>query len=1110
MPVSDPAAQRPAAAAEIANLADRNSTEMISIFRALFLESSAAASEVSPWANPALRGLGLLQIPETLLARRDYETLFAFARSERFLQAQADEFPRSRPGSPCADPVRTLDQALSHARELDRVPEMAAFTLSRARWGSRMAIWTPLTALQLGHQDLACTLADSRPAEQLAFWYLLMAWHRYEAGSRDGAHQLLSRLLPKKLPRMEAQDGRHVVVLLRHAAEISPEAFNDLQQRLLDDNDRTDLCRELIKAGQLEVVPTVAATIQLCVGNRIPVLAAAAKAAMATGQPGLAAMATSQAAETLRLIAADAQANNIAADLAENLARIAGAQAACGDFDGARRGFAQAIEACGGASAAGHFGPAVRAIAVEQAAAGLLDDAERTITRITDEYLQGEALRALAVARARAGQAAAAERTLDETEPGLYLDYPHAVREVACALATAGQPGPGGELARRRLRPQEHMDALAAVAVAIGEAGDVVQAMTLADSIAEFGWRARALTSIARLADGAWHSAETARRAVEGLPDPGLQAELLAELATTDGCSAHLDQALLLAGTLNGEQRWHALLAIGVAQLTADPAAAPATFASIREIIRNTESDPWFWTDELWQVGMTQANAGDTAGARQTFAEMLSGPVTDPGSWLRPVTIARIAANQARTGQTKAALRGCRLARQQAAAVRGQWQAVAYRAIAAAQVAAGALDAAADTVRAVLGIAETAAGDDDEDTVAEAIEQGVHAAVHVARELSRADRPKKARHLLSDSVSKAREWSERSMLGYADMVGELACVLAELGKNRKAAEVAAWDPTGMASGQLCTVIARRLADSGDLDGALGVTRLIQDPRISAAAYGAVAKVLTSRNEHGATRTLLADAAGRFRVARPGTLAVAALLEIAAAQAAARCTDDIAATLALARQAASGLDRADDRDQALSQIAQSWALHGDPERAVELAADIGNADRAGEALVTAALAIVAHDRANRAAATAIIDSAVSPGWLAIGLTVVGMTGPDGHGTDARRYFAEVDQLVNHVPEGEPRARVQRGIIEVALASGDYEIALRVARSVTVGRKHVLSDLVGELAAQGAPDAVKSMLTDCAQQTEPAYAACIALAQAFPDQVGAILNEVAVPV
>jgi hypothetical protein len=354
-----------------------------------------------------------------------------------------------------------------------------------------------------------------------------------------------------------------------------------------------------------------------------------------------------------------------------------------------------------------------------------------------------------------------------------------------------------------------------------------------------------------------------------------------------------------------------------------------------------------------------------------------------------------------------------------------------------------------------------------------------------------------------------RDWLKNSAFTYADVTAELACALAELGKNGKASTVAGWDTTGTAEGRLHATMAGRRAARGDLDGALAAAGLIQHPRPRAQASVAVAEVLTSRGEHTTARTLLADAAGQLRAAQPVNLAVPALVEIAAAQADAGFPGDVADTLALAHLAAQDLASADDKDHALSQIAQGWARLGDPERAWELASGIGNDDRGGEALVAAALAMVARDRDDWPAATAIIGRVASPGWRAVGLAVKAAAEARRRDPDARQYlnFAGVDELVSQVPEGEPRARAQRDIIDVTLASGHYEAALEAARGVTAGRSQVLAQLVGELASRGAADAVKSLLPDCARQLESAYAACLALTRVMPGQANAIVTEVA---
>jgi hypothetical protein len=243
--------------------------------------------------------------------------------------------------------------------------------------------------------------------------------------------------------------------------------------------------------------------------------------------------------------------------------------------------------------------------------------------------------------------------------------------------------------------------------------------------------------------------------------------------------------------------------------------------------------------------------------------------------------------------------------------------------------------------------------------------------------------------------------------------------------------------------------------------------------------------------------VLADGAVEVSVAEPAILAVPALCELAADPAA-----DVAATLTLARAAAARVARDSDRDQALNQSAQAWARHGDPPRALETAAEIGGADQAGEAMLAAALAIVRGDAAGWPAALTIINAMTSPIWRAAGLAVAGAAK-----ADAREYFAEVDRLLGQVPEGDPRSRAQRGIIEIALESGDYDVALRAARAVTVRRAEVVGMLAHDLAARGAVDAMKSLLQDCARQEDSAHAACIALAHAIPAQAAAIAAAVA---
>jgi hypothetical protein len=1066
---------------------------MIAAFRAMYLDPPPDGPPPGGWSDPGLHSVGLFQLPETLVSTDDYETLFAFARSAGFLRAQAEEFLNSRTSRARADPLRTLGLALRHARRLDRVPEMAAFMLSRALYGGRLAERTPLTALRAGHQELARAMADSRPEDQQAFWYLMMAWELRDAGATDAARQMLRHLLTKTLPRLGARAGRYLVILLQQAAAISREDCADLQRRLLDDNERTDLCRELTAAGQAELVLAVAADIQTFPRNRVSVLAEAARAAAAAGQGETARLAVAQATQTLPLVEANDE------ELAECLALIAGARAACGDLDGAGQAFSRALDVGGRLDDAGQI---MRMVAAEQASAGLLDDAGQTTALITGFMHREEALEMLAVAQARAGQAVAAMNTLDRPDLDSYLDQPRAVREVARALAGAGQPRPAADLARRWLRPQQDAAALAAVAVAVSAAGDVRLALSIADSIADADRRAQALVRICGTPAGSELAGAAARAAVTDVPDPSARAGLLAEFAGTRPETERgplFDEALRLAGNTQGEERWQLFVTIGAEQFIAGQAGAASTFATMRELIH----DPQDWPADLRRAAEVQLRAGDTAGARQTLAGLSPEPLAHPERWLKPVTLARIAVSQAQSGDIGAARRACDLAVRHAARADGEWLPFARGMIATAQAAIGDLAGAAETVSDILAIADE---EDDEDIVSAAVSQGVLAGVRVAREMARTGRRKKARRLLGEVTSMTQGQLGYSFLAYSDEIGELASALAELGKPNKALRVAEWDQSGTAADRARAAIAARRAENGDIDGAVAVARAIQDPRTGARALGGAARVLAGRESPAAralARALLADAARESGALPPAGQAVPALIEIGNVQAGTGWAEDVTETLTAALVAASGIGRPADKDQALSQIAQSWVVHGDQARALDIAGQIGIPGIGGEVLLTVALARIADDE--WASAVTLIEGMPDQDWQAIGLAVIAMARRDG--PDGQPDLARVEALLNQAPEGGPRTRMRQYLIELAVRSGNYAVAGRLAAAVTAGKSQVLSELAGDLADRGAVAALKDLLADCAEDVLPAYAACLALARALPEQADAIVTEVA---
>ena len=1077
---------------EVASRARAYEDEMIAAFRGMFSDEVAASRTPGKWDDPALRSMGLTVLPSTLATRQLPDDLFFFARSSRFLQAQASA-TSPWPSQDSAGPLKTLDLALDQAIQLDRIPEMVAFTLSRALWGRKLTNQTPLAGLRTGDRMRAQAMADSYPAEQAALWYLLLAWHLHDAGNRDQARELLRDLVNAVPPELPIPYGRRAVVLLRHAADIDVDIFCDLQRRVLDDNDRTDLCRQLTEAAEFERVLAVAGTITLFPRNRVAVLAEAAKAAAAAGKRETAHAAAAHAAAELERVEAGAD------QPFGGLAQVAGAQALCGDQAAAEAMFARALAS---SQRPGTPPYALRVIAVEQAAAGLFRLAAQTIRQIADPHDRWEALEALAVGYAHAGQTETAVSTLARIDLCASIDRRRVVRNVARALAAAGRIDAAADVAGL-LDGGERAGPLAAVAHAAACAGDVERGLQIAGQIADPDWQARAMADIAAELTNSHPAQEAARTAANHVADPELRARLLAELAVTQTGEEReklFAEAVRLAGSIEGE-RWRLLLTIGVAQVKAASPRAGDTFTYARQSIRASEDDPW-WGDELWELGTAQAQAGDTAGARETFAEALQGPTPQPEQWLRPLVIAGIAVTQFTTGQADAARRTCQLATQSADSIHGWQRALVNHAVAEAQAATGDREAAIETALGILAIAED---DGEDDALNAAVEHGVSAGVSAALELAEAGDQDRARQALADIAETAGPWLRQSSSAYRDAIAELACAQAQVGDWRGAAGTAAWDETWMAADRTQATVAKHQAGGGDIDAALGTARHIRLPETRAAALSGIASALAARGDHAAAREVFAKAVAQAHRSNPPQMIVRTLIQIAAAQAEARDGDGARATFRKAHEAVTSIAGQDSREQALSQIAQGWARHGDSDRAGQIAREIRTPYLAGEALLAAALASGRLSR-DWDHVAALVNSIENPGWRAVGLAVVAAAETVGSRAETSPHFAEAGRLINQIPEGHDRARLQDMIIEAMLECGNYEVALHIAKGMITDRNARLSRLVGRLGADGNVNAVKRLLRDCAHYVDAAYLACRSLAQAEPAYAQIIANEV----
>lgn len=1055
--------------------------------------------------SPDIRMLSAL--PYQLESAGQWDDLFYAARSTKFLSRLAQEIHQPTSSVTCTSPLVVLDLALEHAIKLDRVAEMAAFTLSRSYWTTKLAAQTPLDAVRAGNAPLARNLIVTFNPGRVALWYLLLAWEMNDAGNPGGARQLLLELLRQEPPMLRARDGRRAVLLLRHAIAIDEHAVAELQVRLLDDNDRLDLCRHLIDVGDLRHALPTAKTIGRQ-QDRVAQFAAVARAQAVKGDHH-------SARVTIELALDDLLLTEPSDERAVCLAQIAGAQALCDDREAAEATFSKA------AAAAEELPDPTAAhvrIASEQAKAGLGDSAESTAAKITNLHDRWEALEAVALGRARAGQLHDAVRLLSELE--LYVDYPRAVRSAARFLIGSGYEDSTVQLAMRIDR-HERDRTLATIANLLGRAGQARLALQLARNLEDPYWRARALTKLVAEPSTRELAASSLSDAIAEVTSAPLQAELLAEMAVTQNehdRAQTFEAALNLTASADEDKRWEVLASIALAQYDVGIPEAATTFAAARRAIRESEPDPEYYEDELWRLGTLQDEVGDGVGARDSFADTLQAPVSQPevitdvvlldGRWLRSVALAGVAVVQAKAGDTGGARQTIESASQAAAELGGEMRELALRAIAEAQAEVGDFAAALETAGVLILVDEDEA-DEGEDEESEEDELGGgedwSLIVKVALKLGEAGDRDHAREVLRSVANKAATALGREQgINHSEVITELACAQARIGDLKGALETADLDDIGEAAGPVEAAIAKVQARSGDTDSALQTARNIRRSRWQGEALRTIGMELAVQGDDSTAKEVFAEAAHVAKLDDPGRICVAALIEISKAQS----RIDVAAahlTLTEAREIAQRIQRSEDEAQALSAITQTQAALGDIDGALETAEAIDHPWFSGESLCHAAVYAGAQSREPHVAAT-IVNRIENPWWRSAGLAVVA-AGMDMRGDpDAWSYWSEADKLMSLIPEGEARSRLREVAFLVFLESGNYDAAVRVARKISADANRRLPQVANLLIARGAVTAFKNLLPDCARFVDAAFLVCGALAHVYPDQCAAIAAEI----
>lgn len=261
---------------------------------------------------------------------------------------------------------------------------------------------------------------------------------------------------------------------------------------------------------------------------------------------------------------------------------------------------------------------------------------------------------------------------------------------------------------------------------------------------------------------------------------------------------------------------------------------------------------------------------------------------------------------------------------------------------------------------------------------------------------------------------------------------------------------------------------------------------------------------------------------RGAVLDPGD-AAGALAVLAGAQAAIGELADARRALARARELAADIQDQGERARALAEAVRGLSAVGDHAAAVTVARGIDHPAYEGQAMAAAITAA-----ANAGGATGTMDligearTIKDAGWRAIALVAVAVAGA------APLDFAEAHALIGRVAHGDPRTHVWREVIGRCVAAGRYDMAVGLADQITEDACRYLAVIAvalglhaaddGQPPGEASPeqqaavreaagDALLRLLPRCARYPEAAYAACTALAMAFPGDAAVVAGAVA---
>jgi hypothetical protein len=601
--------------------------------KALGKEAEAAEQKLLAWCadwRTHNSAYALRHYAEHLREAKRWDELFALARDRAFHQAQAQAFP--------ADPdlpLRTVRAALLSAAERDDAAAMAEFLITHARRLLEIRQENPLEALRKGHLQRAWELADLFEIERCVLWHLLLAWELKDAGRLQEAGETLRRLMEKQLPRLSGWHGRYASYFLSHTSDVSEEAFNALQERLLGDADAGALCEELSRRRHFSAALKTARRIEK-VEQRAEALVAIAKAQAEAGE-------RERARETFSAALETAQGIEDAWRRALALVAIAKAQVEAGERERGRETFSAALETAQGIEGAWERAEALVAIAKAQAEAGDFSAALETALGIEWAGRRAEALGAIAKAQAEAGERERERETFSaalETAQGIEDAWRRAMALVGIAKAQAE--------AGERERARETFSTALATAQGIEDAEDRASVLVaIAKAQAEAGERERARETFSAALETAQGIEEAGGCALALVAIAKAQAGAGEREGARETFSAALETAL---GIEDAKDRAAVLVAIAEAQAAAgEREGARETFSAALETARGIE-EAGRRVGALVAIAEAQAEAGDFSAALETAQGIKD-------AWRRAMALVAIAKAQAEAGLGEGAVR---------------------------------------------------------------------------------------------------------------------------------------------------------------------------------------------------------------------------------------------------------------------------------------------------------------------------------------------------------------------------------------------------------------------------------------------------------------------